>query len=48
MRLPCENKAPELTKENYIALEQSKKEDEQGLCISSENVHKKAIELCMQ
>ncbi len=42
------NIAPELTQEDYIALAQSKKEDEQGLHISSEDVHKEAIALCMK
>ncbi len=40
--------APELTEEDFRALEKSKQEDEQGVYISSEEVHKKAIELCMK
>ncbi|MBS9774520.1 MAG: hypothetical protein KGV59_05115 [Tenacibaculum sp.] len=39
---------PELTEEDIKALEQSKKEDEQGLHIASSEVHKKALEICMK
>ncbi len=41
-----ENTTPELTQQDFIALEQSKKEDEKGLYTPSEEVHKEAIKLC--
>ncbi len=37
-----------LTQEDLVALEQSKKEDEQGLYMASEEVYKKALAVCIK